>query len=239
MKHSDLTSLKAVADSKKLNLYEVLITLKNSNVEIYTINSSAKKIAYDYIETSHYSDDGIDDEVRVDIVAPGIEEKSFAQGEIIPVGKDILFELAVNRRASEAQMFSSGNKEHKMSSKSARDNRFKLMTYDDLYVYKDDLKNVAILFKSQPSKRSSRKKEQHIVAIEDALAAGKVENEDIYDYIKNQTENYGAYIYLDFVDDDITPLNLAEDTEIVMKVNNKGIKKKRLQNIIWEIKKKN
>jgi len=73
MKHSDLKPLKAVAVLKKLTPYEVLITLQNSNVVIYTINSSAKKITYDYIEVSNYGDGGTDDGLRIDIVAPGIE----------------------------------------------------------------------------------------------------------------------------------------------------------------------
>ena len=235
MKHSKLKPLVAVAALNKLTPYDVLITLIESAVKIYTINSSSKKIAYDYIEASDYSDDGNDDEVRVDIVAPGIEEKSFAHGEIIPVGKDILFELAVNKRASEVHLFSSADNELKMSSKSARDNTFKLMTYDDLYINKDDLDNVIALFKSKPKERSAKPRKQHLIAFEEAYEqlGSSATTKRIFSYIQKQAES--GLMDLEFEGDDIQPFDRANGEDTVMKVNGGKISKKTVQNICSDL----
>ncbi len=235
MKHSDLKPLRAITSRKGLTSYDALILLKDSEVKIYTINSSAKKIAYDYIEESHYGDDGNDDEVRVDIVAPGIEEKRFAHGEIIPVGKDILFELAVNRRTSEVDMFGSGDHELKISSKSARDNTFKLMTYNDLYIHKDDLDNITKLFKPEPNKRSPRRKKPHILAIAEAyknLSAGSgATASDVFSFIKQLTKN-GAYDFnIDFEGTNIQPYDNALSSDFVMLVDEKPITKHTFENM--------
>jgi hypothetical protein len=242
MKHSELKPLVAIASLNKLTPYDVLITLIESAVKIYTINSSSKKIAYDYIEASHYHDDGNDDELRVDIVAPGIEEKSYAHGEIIPVGKDILFDLAVNKRASETQLFCSDDQQHMMSSKSVRDNIFNQMTYEDLYIHKDDLDNATKLFKPEPNKRSPRRKKPHILAIIEAyknLSAGAgATASDVFSYIKQLTKN-GMYDFdIEFEGTDIRPYDNALPSDSVMLVEGKTITKKRFQTICSEVKKK-
>ncbi|MBL6930569.1 MAG: hypothetical protein ISR46_03635 [Rhodospirillales bacterium] len=240
MKLCDLKPLKAVAVLKKHTPYEVLITLQDANVEIYTINSSAKKITYDYIEVSDYGDDGIDDEIRVDIVAPGIEESCYKHGEIIQVSKDILSELAINKRVSESHLFSSDDHAHRISSKSARDNSFKLMTYDDLYVHKSDLDNVSKLFKPGTNERSPKRVKPHVAAIKEAcinLGASATASA-IFVYITDLAQNSLYDFDIEFDGGDIRPYDSALSSDFVMLVEGRLITKKRFQNICSEIKNK-
>ena len=89
---------------------------------------------------------------------------------------------------------------------------------------------------------SSRKTSDYYQADEvwwqEAFNEGKGKNEDIYDYIKSQTENYDKYYNLDFDGDDISPFSCALPTDIIMKDNGTVIRKKNFQNICAGIKKK-
>ena len=117
MKHSDLKPLVAVDSLNKLTPYDVLITLIESAVKIYTINSSEKKITYDYIEDSNCEDDCTDDVVRVDIVASDFKINRHKHRKIIKLRKNIIIDIAINKQVSEIRLFNSNDKELKMSQK--------------------------------------------------------------------------------------------------------------------------
>lgn len=227
MKHSELTPLIAVESLKKLSAYDVLNSLIESDVEIYAINNYEKIIDYDYCEISHYSKH----DIRTHLVEPDVEEKRFEQGKIIPVSKEVLFQLAINNSVNEAQLFSSDDQTHKISTDSVRDNFFKQMTYDDLYIHKDDLDNVTVLFKPKPKERSTRQKKEHIVAIEEAIEElGKTTpSKRIFSYIKKQAES--GLMNLEFEGDDIQPFGPANSDDTVMKVKGSKITKKTVENI--------
>jgi hypothetical protein len=235
MKHSDLKPLVAVDSLNKLTPYDVLITLIESAVKIYTINSSEKKITYDYIEDSNCEDDCTDDVVRVDIVASDFKINRHKHRKIIKLRKNIIIDIAINKQVSEIRLFNSNDKELKMSQKSAHENSFKLMTYDDLYIHKDDLHNVTALFKSKPKERSAKPRKQHLVAFEEAYEqlGSSASTKRIFSYIQKQAES--RLMNLEFEGDDIQPFDRANGEDTVMKVNGGKISKKTVQNICSDL----